>query len=172
VGIGHPTTTIYKDAGGLGFMGSGASLGPEGPSVEMARISAYCWGRCCSFSRATALALGAGAAAGLAAGFNAPIAGVFFARGGTRNHVCHFSSVVVLAAVVAALVAQIGLGTQPAFTGLRSPQSVGISFVYGIGSVCQFGLYYLYPVAPGSESLLFGCVPGFTWLEYRQLFIL
>jgi H+/Cl- antiporter ClcA/CBS domain-containing protein len=63
------------------------------------------------------LLLGAGAAAGIAAGFNAPIAGVFFALELVLGTTFATSavSVVVLAAVVASLVAQIGLGAKPAF---------------------------------------------------------
>jgi len=58
-------------------LGSGASLGPEGPSVKWREFRHTTGAGTASISRATAL-LGAGAAAGLA-GFNAPIAGVFFA---------------------------------------------------------------------------------------------
>ena len=61
-------------------LGSGASLGPEGPSVESGGNLGL-WvglrGRLPPESQKALVA--AGVAAGLAAGFKAPIAGVFFA---------------------------------------------------------------------------------------------
>jgi len=59
-------------------LGSGASLGPEGPSVEIGANFRHT-GAGAAVSQERQRLLGAGAAAGLAAGFNAPIAGVFFA---------------------------------------------------------------------------------------------
>nr|MCU0466376.1 chloride channel protein [Anaerolineae bacterium] len=99
-------------------LGSGASLGPEGPSVEIGAYFSLLLGQALKVSQERRkLLLSAGAAAGLAAGFNAPIAGVFFALEvilGT-TFVASTASVVLLAAVVAAWIAQIGLGSQPAF---------------------------------------------------------
>ncbi len=101
-------------------LGSGASLGPEGPSVEIGANFGVLFSDVLQVSQERQrLLIGAGAAAGLAAGFNAPIAGVFFALEvvlGTTSFATSAVSVVLLAAVVAALIAQIGLGSQPAFT--------------------------------------------------------
>ncbi|WP_072016466.1 chloride channel protein [Neosynechococcus sphagnicola] len=100
-------------------LGTGASLGPEGPSVEIGAYFGTCLGQILQVSQERQrLLLGAGAAAGLAAGFNAPIAGVFLALEivlGT-SFATSAASILLLAAVVAALIAQIGLGGQPAFT--------------------------------------------------------
>jgi len=54
--------------------------GPEGPSVEMAQFRHTTGAGTRVSQERQRLLLGAGAAAGLAAGFNAPIAGVFFAE--------------------------------------------------------------------------------------------
>ncbi|MFZ4556810.1 MAG: chloride channel protein, partial [Pseudanabaena sp.] len=70
------------------------------------------------------LLIGAGGAAGLAAGFNAPISGVFFAlevllRDSYRTDKSSPNSdvsVVVIASVISALVSQISLGERPAFS--------------------------------------------------------
>ena len=100
-------------------LGTGASLGPEGPSVEIGANIGMMLGQCLKVSQERQrLLLGAGAAAGLAAGFNAPIAGIFFALEVILGTTFATSavSVVLLSAVVAALVSQIGLGGQPAFT--------------------------------------------------------
>jgi H+/Cl- antiporter ClcA/CBS domain-containing protein len=99
-------------------LGTGASLGPEGPSVEIGANLGMFLGQALHASQERQrLLLGAGAAAGIAAGFNAPIAGVFFALELVLGTTFATSavSVVVLAAVVASLVAQIGLGGRPAF---------------------------------------------------------
>lgn len=100
-------------------LGSGASLGTEGPSVEIGANFGMLLSVILKVSQERQrLLLGAGAAAGLAAGFNAPIAGVFFALEvviGAASFGTSAVSVVLLAAVVAALIAQIGLGAKPAF---------------------------------------------------------
>lgn len=100
-------------------LGTGASLGPEGPSVEIGANIGVLLGQCLKVSQERQkLLLSAGAAAGLAAGFNAPIAGVFFALEVVLGTTFATSavSVVLLSAVVAALISQIGMGGQAAFT--------------------------------------------------------
>jgi Chloride channel protein EriC len=90
-------------------LGMGASLGPEGPSVDVG----VHWGRTLAqrlrVSQERSLVLqAAGAAAGFAAGFNAPIAGAFFAFEVVLGTTFTGSAVpiVLLAAVVGGWVAQ------------------------------------------------------------------
>jgi H+/Cl- antiporter ClcA len=106
-------------------LGSGASLGPEGPSVELGSNIGSTLGQMLQFSsERIRLLIGAGGAAGLAAGFNAPISGVFFAlevllRDSYRTDKSSPNSdvsVVVIASVISALVSQISLGERPAFS--------------------------------------------------------
>ena len=77
----RPAACVGRSAAAVSTLGTGNSLGPEGPSVEigvgMARLVAGVTARTSSRRRRQHLA--AGAAAGVAAGFNAPLAGVFFA---------------------------------------------------------------------------------------------
>jgi len=151
-------------------LGSGASLGPEGPSVEIGANFGMLLGQVLQVSQERQrLLLGAGVAAGLAAGFNAPIAGIFFALEVVLGTTFATSSVsvVLLAAVVAALVAHIGLGAQPAFT---LP-------VYEVRSLLEFPLYIGLGLAASLVSITYtqairlarecfeGKVPGLTWLS-------
>lgn len=110
---------LYSLLGSAISLAAGASLGPEGPSVELGSTTGSVIAHTLELSaQRLTLLIGAGAAAGLAAGFNAPIAGVFLAvelvlpQGMTTSSV----SVVVLAAVVSAWVATLGLGGSPAFS--------------------------------------------------------
>jgi chloride channel protein, CIC family len=98
-------------------IGAGASVGPEDPSVQIgANLGSFLggWLRL-SDDRLRAL-VAAGAAAGIAAAFNAPIAGIFF---GLEIILGEFSgnsfSVVVLAAVASAVLTQAVSGKAPAF---------------------------------------------------------
>jgi len=126
-------------------LGAGASLGPEGPSVEFGCNVGSFFGQVLSFSsERTRLLVGAGGAAGLSAGFNAPIAGVFFALevllrdalGKSQLSLNADISVVVIASVVSALIAQLGLGAEPAFHlpvyDVRSPWELPLYMLLGV----------------------------------------
>lgn len=135
-------------------LGSGASLGPEGPSVELGSNIGAVLGQMLQFSsERIRLLVGAGAAAGLAAGFNAPIAGVFFAlevllRDSYRTDKSSPNSdvsVVVIASVISALVSQISLGERPAFS---LP-------VYEVRSYWELPLYLGLGVLASLVALLF-----------------
>ncbi len=136
VSVVRPVTKMVAAAVSLG---SGASLGPEGPSVEIGANLGLLLGQALRVSQERQrLLLGAGAAAGIAAGFNAPIAGVFFALEivlGT-TFATSSASVVVLSAVVSSLIAQIGLGAKPAFElpiyEVRSPLELPLYLGLGL----------------------------------------
>ena len=150
-------------------LGSGASLGPEGPSVEIGANFGLLLAQVLQVSQERQrLLLGAGAAAGLAAGFNAPIAGVFFALEVVLGTTFATSavSVVLLAAVVSALIAQIGLGGQPAFTlpvyEVRSP--LELPFYMGLGLAASLvSITYTQLLSLG-RACFRGQVRGFAWL--------
>lgn len=135
-------------------LGSGASLGPEGPSVELGSNIGSQLGRMMQFSsERIRLLIGAGGAAGLAAGFNAPIAGVFFAlevllRDSYRTNKSSPNSdvsVVVIASVISALVSQISLGERPAFS---LP-------VYEVKSYWELPLYLGLGILASAVALIF-----------------
>jgi len=120
-------------------LGSGASLGPEGPSVESGGNIGLWLGRRAGLTPEALKALvGAGVAAGLAAGFRAPIAGVFFAFEGAYSTIPGRPSLraVLVAAVSSTLVIQLGLGDQPIFRlpayEVRSPLELPLYLGLGL----------------------------------------
>ena len=97
-------------------LGSGASLGPEGPSVESGgNIGLWVALRAALAPQGQKALVAAGVAAGLAAGFKAPIAGVFFAFEGSFSAIQGRPSLraVLVAAVASTLVTQLLLGDEP-----------------------------------------------------------
>jgi CIC family chloride channel protein len=107
-----------KFLGGALSVGGGSSLGREGPSVQLAAgLSSQLSGYLGTAKNERRAASAAGAAAGLAAAFNTPIAAVTFVLEeiiGDLNS--RMLGSVLLAAVLGALVAHGILGAQPAFT--------------------------------------------------------
>jgi len=129
-------------------LGSGASLGPEGPSVESGGNLGL-WlaqrGRLPPQSQKALVA--AGVAAGLAAGFKAPIAGVFFAFEGSISAIQGRPSLraVLVASVASTLITQLLLGDEPI---LRLP-------AYAVRSPLELPLYLgLGVLASGMSWLL------------------
>jgi H+/Cl- antiporter ClcA/CBS domain-containing protein len=164
-----PWRGIVKMVAAAISLGTGASLGPEGPSVEIGANVGMFLGQTLHASRERQLLLlGAGAAAGIAAGFNAPIAGVFFALElvlGT-SFASSSVSIVVLAAVVASLVAQMGLGAKPAFAlpvyEVRSLLELPLYMVLGgFASFVSLGYTQAVDLA---RSAFQGKVPAVSWL--------
>ena len=168
--IRRPLRPVSKMLAASVSLGSGASLGPEGPSVEIGANFGMLFSVILNVSQERQrLLLGAGAAAGLAAGFNAPIAGVFFALEvvmGATSFATSAVSVVLLAAVVAALIAQIGLGAQPAFDlpvyQVRSPLELPLYLGLGLGA-SLVSLAYTQSIR-GAKACFAGKVPGFAFL--------
>jgi H+/Cl- antiporter ClcA/CBS domain-containing protein len=191
----NPWQSILKTIAAAVSLGTGASLGPEGPSVELGANFGRFLGQILQVSQdRQRLLLAAGAAAGLAAGFNAPIAGVFFAFELVLGTTFATSavSVVVLAAVVASLVAQIGLGSQPAFAlpvyEVRSP--LELPLYLGLGVLASFvalaytqliqvsrqffqgklsSTQWMGKIPPSVTPAIGGLLVGFTALKFPQI---
>ncbi|HWB40543.1 MAG TPA: chloride channel protein, partial [Gemmatimonadales bacterium] len=98
-------------------LGAGGAAGSEGPVAVLGAALASFLGRAFRFDPArTKVMVAAGAAAGISAAFNAPLAGAFFALEEILGSLAvgAFPSVVV-ASVVAAVVSHSFLGNNPAF---------------------------------------------------------
>lgn len=98
-------------------IGSGASVGPEDPSVQIGANIGSMVGQKLHLSDDTVRTLvAAGAAAGIAAAFNAPIAGVFFALEVILGQIgANTMGAIVISAVASAVITQALSGSQPAF---------------------------------------------------------
>ncbi len=117
--FGHAPRRIaaIKFLAGVISIGGGQSLGREGPTVQIGSNLASSLGGLLGVSKQNRRAASAaGAAAGLAAAFNAPLASVAFVLEeiiGDLNS--RFLGPVLLAAVVGAFVVHAFIGAQPAF---------------------------------------------------------
>ena len=118
-----------KFVAGIVSIGGGQSLGREGPSVQLAgAVSSNLAGLAGEAKQNRRLAAAAGAAAGLAAAFNTPLAATTFVLEeiiGDLNS--RLLGGVLLASVLGALVVHGVIGAQPSFTltGAAAPSWVG-----------------------------------------------
>lgn len=139
----RPVVVLVKALGSAITIGSGGSVGREGPIVQIGAALGSTIGQVFKLSDRRIITLVAsGAAAGIAATFNAPIAGVMFAievilgEFGIQN-----LSTMVVSAVTASVVSQAFLGDFPAFSvpayALNSPWELPLYLVLGV--VAGFG---------------------------------
>ncbi|XP_024977468.1 chloride channel protein CLC-e isoform X3 [Cynara cardunculus var. scolymus] len=136
---------ILKAVAAAVTLGTGNSLGPEGPSVEIGASVAKGVGSLFDRDAQRELSLrAAGSAAGISSGFNAAVAGCFFAvesvlwpsPAESYLSLTNTTSTVILSAVIASVVSEIGLGSEPAFTvpdyDFRSPSELPLYLLLGI----------------------------------------
>ncbi len=111
------TLVPVKFVGGVLAIGSGLALGREGPSVQMGASIAFLTGRLCRMSWSDCrVLLAAGAGAGLATAFNAPIAGAIFVLEELVQRFEHRVAIAALAASATAIaVARQFIGDAPDF---------------------------------------------------------
>ena len=150
-------------------IGAGHSLGPEDPSLQIGATLASALGRRLRLSREKARLIGpVGAAAGLAAAFNAPISAVLFV---IEEVIGRWSAgilgSIVLSAVSSVVVARFFLGAEPMF---RIPN---VSLI----STEELLAYAILGVAGGIASLVFAKLIGWIrpilkrmprWTQYFQ----
>ena len=136
-------------------IGSGQSLGPEDPSLQMgAGIASYIGRRLNLSQEKIRLIAPVGAAAGLAAAFNAPISSVLF----VIEEVIGTWSAGVLGAVVLAAIS--GAVTMRSFLG---PESFFRIPAFRVSSAAELLAYIVLGIVGGVASLLF-----LKWLAYAR----
>ena len=129
-----------KFFGGLLALGSGLSLGREGPSIQLGGLTA------CAVNKKFAKSqkeedclLTAGSAAGLTAAFGAPLSGVLFTFEELRNRMTHTSLVTaILSCLAAGIVSEAILGQLPVFS-FTFPNMIPVSdyfLLIPLGVVC------------------------------------
>jgi CIC family chloride channel protein len=153
----RPAVAVVKALASALCIGSGGSVGREGPIVQIGSALASGLGQVLRLSETrmrTLVACGAGA--GIAATFNAPIAGVFFALevilGEFNTRVFGF---VVISSVTAAVIGRAFLGDVPAF-----PVPA-----YQLVNVTEFVLYAVLGVLAGGTGVAFSYT--LYWFEDR-----
>jgi len=152
----RPIVAVVKSIASAITIGSGGSAGREGPMVQIGSGLGSLLGQKLGLSDDRIRTLVAcGAAAGIAATFNAPIAGVIFAveiiLGEFR--LSYLSSVVV-SAVTASVIGHAAFGDAPA---------LHIPIHYGINSLWEFAFYPLLGLFLGFMGMVF--VRFLYWTE-------
>ncbi|HZW82021.1 MAG TPA: H(+)/Cl(-) exchange transporter ClcA [Candidatus Deferrimicrobium sp.] len=149
---------VAKFIGGVLAIGAGLSLGREGPSVQLGAAVGQGISRIFGRSKIEEkYLLTSGASAGLAAAFNAPLAGVIFALEELHKN---FSPAVLMSAVAASLTAD--LVTQEVF---------GPNPVFNFQELSVFPIrYYFYLIILGAICGAFGTVFNKTLLRSLDVF--
>ena len=152
----RPRVAVIKSLASSICIGSGGSVGREGPIVQIGSALGSTIGQALHLSNDRVRNLVAcGAAGGIAATFNAPIAGVIFALeiilGDFKLH--YFISVVI-SSVTASVVGRVVFGDIPAFP---------LPTEYGIISLWEFGFYILLGVLAALIGVIF--VRSLYWTE-------
>ena len=147
--------SVVKSLASAICIGSGGSAGREGPIVQIGSALGSTLGQLLKLSeQRIRLLVACGAAGGIAATFNAPIAGVLFALEVIlRDFSARSFGLVVLSSVSATVICHIYLGDSPAFQ---------IATPYSLVSVREMALYLVL----GVSAALAG--RGFIWLLYRS----
>ena len=148
---------LVKSLASAVTIGSGGSVGREGPVVQIGAAVGSALGQLLRLPAEQMRTLAAcGGAAGIAAVFNAPIAGAFFALEViTGNFAMPAFSPVVLASVMATVVSRAYFGDHPAFIvqpyELESALEIGA--YAGLGIACGLVAVLFVAVLDRSESL-------------------
>ncbi|MCW9710443.1 chloride channel protein [Avibacterium sp. 21-586] len=156
----------------------GASVGREGPSVQVGAAVMYAWGNVCrrhgiAFKGLNANELMAtGAAGGLAAAFNAPLAGVIFAIEELgRGISLRWERRVLLGVLTAGFILVAIEGNNPYFPNYQGETSVPYMFLWVVlcGVVSGvFGGVFAYLLAKGAAGIAPAQIRG--WIRRHPIY--
>jgi CIC family chloride channel protein len=128
---------VVKLVGGICAIGGGLSLGREGPTVHMGASVAAGVGEALRLPlRARRTLIAAGAGAGLAAAFNAPLAGFLFVLEELqKNMTATTYAAALVASACADVVTRLVVGERPSFriVGYPAPPLRSLPLVIGLG---------------------------------------
>jgi CIC family chloride channel protein len=168
-------------------IGSGGSVGREGPIVQIGSALGSTIGQALRVPASQLRTIvGCGAAAGVAATFNAPIAGALFAAEiVVGNFAVAQLSPIVISSVVATVVSRFFLGNYPAFRvpgyELVSPFElfpyIFVGLVAGVVAIVFMRTLYFtedvfekIPIPEYLKAALGGLLVGFIGIEYANVF--
>ncbi|TET49945.1 MAG: ClC family H(+)/Cl(-) exchange transporter [Actinomycetota bacterium] len=150
---------LGKLIGGVLAIGSGLSLGREGPSIQIGAAVGLGFSRVFKRIRIEEnFLVSSGASAGLAAAFNAPLAGVMFALEEIHKR---FSHLILLSAIPAAIAADI-----------VSEKIFKMDPIFSFVDMKVLPLNnYIYLIILGGFLGIFGAAFNISLLKYKELFI-
>ncbi len=180
------TVLVYKFFGGILCLAAGLSVGREGPSIQMgAAIGEGVSRKTNKLDYEHKYLMTSGASAGLAAAFNAPLAGVMFALEEVHKN---FSPVVLVSAMVSAVTADmvtksfLGINPSLRFDALSimpikyywSLVMLGIliglsSYIFNHGVVKSKSIYRSMPVKQELKILIPFIFAGFIGMAFPSL---
>ncbi len=139
-GVIRPRVVAVKSVASAITISTGGSVGQEGPIIQVGSALGSTIGQLLKVSPdRLKILVGCGAAAGIAATFNAPIAGAFFALEVILGNFAIASfSPIVISSVLATVIARAFLGNSPIFIVPHYSliSSWEIPFYMGLGIVC------------------------------------
>jgi len=168
-------------------IGSGGSVGREGPIVQIGSSIGSSLGQIFSLSKdKVKILVACGAGGGIAATFNAPLAGIFFALEVIlRDYAPRHISSVVLSSVIATVVSRYYLGDNPSFViphyQMNSIWEIGFYMAFGLlAALAGFlfikmlyrteDLFSKFPVPEYFHPAIGGLLVGVIGLWYPQIF--
>jgi len=165
----RPRVAVVKSLASALCIGSGGSVGREGPIVQIGSALGSTFGQLLRVPEGRLRVLVAcGAAGGISATFNAPIAGVFFALELIlRDFEAESFGVVVLSSFVADVIGRAAFGSHPflALPGFQLRSPIEYPLYAGLGLLAAVVGVAFVRVLYGSEDLADRVYRGPEWLR-------